>query len=69
MTVLEEILTSTDPEVRNCALESFAGPATAAMLLEAAAGLETLRHRHDNLFRHMRCGQILYQSFRVRCLH
>ena len=64
MTVLEEILTSTDPDVRNCALESFAGQATAAMLLEEAAELETLRHRHDNLYVRVRALFFLYAIHR-----
>ena len=64
MTVLEEILTSTDPQVRNCALESFAGHATAAMLLQEAAELEILRHRHDNLYVRVRALFFLYAIHR-----
>ncbi len=64
MTVLEEILTSADPSVRNCALESFAGQATAAMLLEEAAALETLRHRHENLYVRVRALFFLYAIHR-----
>ena len=64
MTVLEEILTSTDPNVRDCALESFAANATAAMLLDEAAALEQLRHRHDNLYVRVRALFFLYAIHR-----
>ena len=64
MTVLEEILTSADPSVRDCALESFTASATADMLLEEAAALEALRHRHDNLYVRVRALFFLYAIHR-----
>jgi len=64
MTVLEEILTSADPQVRDCALESFAATATSAMLLEEAAALEALRHGHDNLYVRVRALFFLYAIHR-----
>jgi len=64
MTVLEEILTSADPNVRDCALESFAEQATAAMLLEEAAAIELLRHRHESLYVRVRALFFLYAIHR-----
>ncbi len=64
MSVLVEILTSPDPNVRNCALESFAESATAAMLLEEAAALEQLRQQHDNLYVRVRALFFLYAIHR-----
>ncbi|MBY0503511.1 MAG: UTP--glucose-1-phosphate uridylyltransferase, partial [Bryobacteraceae bacterium] len=64
MTILEEILTTTDPALRDCALESFATQATAAMLLDEAAALETMRHRQENLYVRVRALFFLYAIHR-----
>jgi galactokinase/mevalonate kinase-like predicted kinase len=64
MTVLEEILTSPDATIRNCALESYATHASAPMLLEEAAALEVLRHQHDSLYVRVRALFFLYAIHR-----
>jgi UTP--glucose-1-phosphate uridylyltransferase len=57
---LIEIITSTDPKVRNRSLDDFCAGASAAELLNACAELEGFRRASDNLYERVRALFFLY---------
>jgi hypothetical protein len=61
---LLELITSTDPAVRNRPLDEFCARATAAELLAACEALETFRRSRDNLYERVRALFFLYAIHR-----
>ena len=51
---LVQIITSTDPEVRNRSLDAFCRAASLDELLAECAALETFRRASDNLYERVR---------------
>ncbi|TEU09098.1 MAG: UTP--glucose-1-phosphate uridylyltransferase, partial [Anaerolineales bacterium] len=61
---LVHMITSTDPEVRNRALDAFCRTASLIELLAECADLETFRHTSDNLYERVRALFFLYAIHR-----
>lgn len=64
MSQLWNIITATDPEVRNRSLDSFCAHASTVELMAEAAALEEKRHRSDNLYDRVRALFFLYAIYR-----
>jgi hypothetical protein len=61
---LVQIITSSDPEVRNRSLDAFCRKSTLDGLLTECAALETFRHASDNLYERVRALFFLYAIHR-----
>src|SRR5436190_6804560 len=64
MSVLTEIITSSDPAVRDRSVDAFCRRASARELLEECAALEQLRRSSDNLYERVRALFFLYAIHR-----
>ena len=64
MSQLIEIITSTDPEIRNRSLDAFGRRATLTTLLEECAALDAFRRQRDNLYERVRALFFLYALHR-----
>ncbi len=58
------IITSTDPKIRNCSLNSFCSSASTLELIAEASDLEFRRHASDNLYDRVRALFFLYAIHR-----
>jgi len=63
-TDLVEIITSTDPQIRDMSLDAFCRRASLSDLLTQCARLETFRHESDNLYERVRALFFLYAIHR-----
>ncbi|MCS7056037.1 MAG: UTP--glucose-1-phosphate uridylyltransferase [Thermoflexales bacterium] len=64
MTHLVEIITTSDPHLRNRSLDAFARQADMGTLLEECAALEDFRKRSGNLYERVRALFFLYAIYR-----
>jgi hypothetical protein len=64
MPLLTEIITATDPELRNRSLDAACGPLSAEELLVEAEALESFRRTRDNLYERVRALFFLYAIHR-----
>ena len=64
MSQLVAIITATDPEIRNRALDAFCRQATLVQLLEECAALDAFRRQNDNLYARVRALFFLYAIHR-----
>ncbi len=64
MSTLTNIITSTDPAVRNRSVDAFCRDATAQELLGECAALDALRRGSDNLYERVRASFFLYAIHR-----
>ena len=64
MSELWNIITSTDPEVRNRSLNTFCRKATTEQLLAELSQLEKHRHNSENLYERVRALFFLYAIHR-----
>ena len=64
MSPLVEIITSTDPAIRNRSLDRYCREATMATLLDACDSLERLRRQSENLYHRVRALFFLYAIYR-----
>ncbi|BCX03161.1 MAG: UTP--glucose-1-phosphate uridylyltransferase [Candidatus Roseilinea sp.] len=64
MTHLIEIITASDPSVRNRSLDAFARQASLSELIEECAALDAFRKRSDNLYERVRALFFLYAIHR-----
>ena len=64
MSHLIDIITASDPAIRNQSLDAFCRPATLAGLLEECVALEMFRRRCDNLYERVRALFFLYAIHR-----
>ena len=62
--VLTNIITSPDPEIRNRSLESFAAASSIEILLDECTALETFRRTSPNLYERVRACFFLYAIHR-----
>lgn len=63
-TLLTEIITSPDPEVRNRSLDAYCRTASTEELLQQCEALESFRHTSDNLYERVRACFFLYAIHR-----
>jgi len=61
---LVQIITATDPTVRNRSLDAFCRSASLATLLDECAALEQFRRHRDNLYERVRALFFLYAIYR-----
>ena len=64
MSQLVDIITATDPALRNESLDAFCRPASLADLLTECAALDDFRHKSDNLYERVRALFFLYAIHR-----
>ncbi len=64
MSQLVDIITATDPAIRNESLDAFCRPASLADLLTECAALDDFRHKSDNLYERVRALFFLYAIHR-----
>ncbi|MBE2225592.1 MAG: UTP--glucose-1-phosphate uridylyltransferase, partial [Anaerolineae bacterium] len=64
MSQLIEIITSSDPAIRNLSLDAFCREATLAELQDECAALDTFRRQSDNLYERVRALFFLYAIHR-----
>ncbi|MCB9420660.1 MAG: UTP--glucose-1-phosphate uridylyltransferase [Ardenticatenaceae bacterium] len=64
MSILIEIITSSDPAIRNRSLDAFGRSAPLAMLLDECAKLDAFRRQSDNLYERVRALFFLYALHR-----
>jgi hypothetical protein len=64
MSALIDIITATEPEIRNGSLDAFCRTATYAELLEECASLDHFRRASDNLYERVRALFFLYAIYR-----
>ncbi len=68
MSQLVEIITATDPALRNRSLEAFGRSASRDLLLDEAAALDRFRRKSDNLYERVRALFFLYSIHRFQLL-
>ncbi|MEO8658835.1 MAG: UTP--glucose-1-phosphate uridylyltransferase [Bryobacteraceae bacterium] len=64
MSVLVDVIKSTDPKIRNSSLDGFCRAASLDTLLDECAELEAFRRRGDNLYENVRALFFLYSIHR-----